>query len=463
MKPAFAQSDRGCVLVVDDEATLRRGLARQLRARGHAVVQAATGVEALEAVESASPDVVVCDIAMPEMDGVSLLRALHERDPELPVILLTGSPEMSTAIKAVSHGAFDYLTKPDALPQLPVTVERAIAKRRMSNTQKRLANAAAASERRIRADAHVESGDVIAGRYKIGRSIGVGGMGEVFEAFREDLGGMRVAVKVLQPHGGNRAIHVRRFRREAEIIAALNHPNIVRLVDFVSVGESGPHCLVMELLEGVTLATAIANDPPFSPERLGFVARQVLAALAVAHGAGVVHRDLKPENVFLTNVSGVADIAKLLDFGIAKIVTPSKLTDTGVMLGTPAYMAPEYARGAVSDARADIYALGCVMYEALTGAPPFTAANYNALLYAIQRAEPTPLAKKRSDVPAELAAIVARAMAKRPDARFSSADEMAAALEPWSSWAPSRASERGIALAPTEALDVKVRDVVVKG
>jgi CheY-like chemotaxis protein len=101
MKPAVAQSNRGCVLVVDDEPTLRRGMSRQLRSCGHAVVQAATGAEALEAIESSSPDVVICDIAMPEMDGVSLLRVLHDRDPDLPVILLTGSPDMRTANKAV--------------------------------------------------------------------------------------------------------------------------------------------------------------------------------------------------------------------------------------------------------------------------------------------------------------------------------------------------------------------------
>src|SRR5205814_1793326 len=130
-------------------------------------------------------------------------------------------------------------------------------------------------------------------------------------------------------------------------------------------------------------------------------------ALAEAHDKGVIHRDLKPENVFLTRLSTVSDFVKLLDFGIAKITSDetSKLTDTGSVLGTPAYMAPEYARGEHCDSRVDLYAVGCVMYEALTQRQPFVAANYNALLFALQEKEPTAVRELRPDVSPALAAV----------------------------------------------------------
>jgi serine/threonine-protein kinase len=224
-----------------------------------------------------------------------------------------------------------------------------------------------------------------------------------------------------------------RFRREAETVAAIDHPNIVRILDFQTPpGE--PAFLVMERLQGEPLGDALAKDGQFTAERTSFIASQVLSALSAAHAANVVHRDLKPDNVFLITMSGLRDIVKLLDFGVAKLMNArknEKLTQTGSVLGTPAYMAPEQARGAAVDHRSDLYAVGCMMYEALAGAPPFAAENYNALLFEIQKAVPTPLEVLRPDVDPALIAIVNRAMAKNPAERYQTAEAMESALVLW--------------------------------
>ena len=279
----------------------------------------------------------------------------------------------------------------------------------------------------------VGPGTLLDGRYRVGRLLGAGGMGTVYEAQREDLAGMQVAVKVLHSKLTERPDLLVRFRREAEVVATIEHPNIVKVIDFVArPGE--PEFLVMELLRGTTLAAAIENDPPFSERRVAFIASQVLGALAAAHAVRVVHRDLKPENLLLTTLAGIEDVVKLVDFGIAKLLVPPddrRLTETGLVLGTPAYMAPEYARGEPASASGDLYALGCVMYEALTRRQPFTGANYNAILFAIQDKAPPPIQASRPDVSLEFSFIVERALAKDPKARFPSAQAMAEELKPW--------------------------------
>jgi CheY-like chemotaxis protein len=450
---------RGRVLLVDDNETLRRALRRSLTQEGHHVVEAGNGREAIQRATEEDFDVIVSDVRMPDMDGVELLRAIHERDADLPVLLITGDPELGTAMKAVEYGALEYLTKPVDVDKLKASALRAfeLRKKRLEARQALEAQ----SGKRARAlpnglrERDTFTGALLGGRYRIGALIGTGGMGSVYEAQREDLAQMRVAIKILHPSVGARADLVMRFRREAETVAALDHPNIVRILDFQT-PQGEPAFLVMERLHGEPLGDAIAKEGRFEPERAAFVASQVLSALSAAHAANVVHRDLKPDNVFLTTMSGLRDIVKLLDFGVAKLMNArvnEKLTQTGSVLGTPAYMAPEQARGANVDHRSDLYAVGCMMYEALTGKPPFTAENYNALLFEIQKAVPTPLEVLRPDIDPALAALVQRALAKNPTERFQTADAMESALALWvvpnSARAPASRRSGPMAFAPT--------------
>ena len=452
---ARPDSESGCVVVVDDEDALRRAIARRLRAEGYTILEADRGVAALEALDTHPVDVVLSDITMPDMDGVELLRRARESKPDVPVLLMTGAPQLETAVKAIEYGAFEYIVKPFELAKLCASVARAVKEHRAAVARRQALDSAVRSKtsgpRSVAASTQITEGTLLGEKYRIVRMLGAGGMGTVYEAVREDLARMPVAIKVLHGKLAGRPDLLKRFRREAELIATVHHPNIVSIVDFV-LDDSGPCFLVMELLEGLTLAQAIAKGP-FSEQRCAFVASQMLDALTAAHEANIIHRDLKPENVFLTRISNIPDVVKLLDFGIAKVVSDdaaTKLTDTGTVLGTPAYMAPEYARGEKSDARGDIYSLGCVMYEALATRQPFVAANYNALLFALQEKEPEDLRSLRSDVTREMSAVIQRAMSKNPADRFPSARAMRESLNPWVADARHGSAPSPLESAPTE-------------
>ena len=274
------------------------------------------------------------------------------------------------------------------------------------------------------------SGQVLGGKYRLGGLLGKGGVGSVYDAVQLDLG-WPVEVKVLHPELAAHDEVLRRLELEAKSAAKLGHPNIVQVTEFKN--RAGEHAfLVMERLNGRPMGRVIKHEAPLAEQRVVFVARQVLSALSATHAAGIVHRDLKPDNIFLTSISGMPDIVKLLDFGIAKLQDPGTdegLTVTGFNPGTPAYMSPEQARGDGVDARSDLYSLGVVMYKALCGKAPFFAPNYNAMLNAIQRGSPTPLAELRPDIDPDLAHVVRRAMALEPGQRFRTAAAMTQILE----------------------------------
>ncbi len=427
----------GRVLLVDDQPELRRLFQRTLTKVGHTVVTAENGRKAIALVAEQAFDVVISDVRMPDMSGVELLQALHAEEPDLPVLLVSGSPDLETAMKAVEFGAFEYLTKPVSFEKLATSTRRAIDLRRQRAEAKQVMEQYRSGTRRraphILADRESWTGEVLSGCYRVGRLLGAGGMGAVYEATRENLGQMRVAIKILHSTLASDEGLLARFRREAETVGQINHPNIVRILDFRA-EEDEPAYLVMELLDGVSLRHAMARQSAFPAERIVFIASQILSALSAVHRAQVIHRDVKPENVLLTSMSGLSDLVKLLDFGVAKqlFATPgSTLTQTGTVLGTPTYMAPEQARGAAIDKRSDLYSVGAIMYEALAGAAPYTGDNYNALLFAIMQGKPMPLSQLREDLDAELVAVIARSMATDPDERFQSAEEMAEALTPW--------------------------------
>jgi serine/threonine protein kinase len=287
------------------------------------------------------------------------------------------------------------------------------------------------------------------GRYLLGEVLGRGGWGAVYAATQQDLK-RKVAVKILHRDksngGGLDGDGLARFVREARAAAALGHPNIVQVTDFqTNPGE--PPFLVMEHLTGQTLGTLLRRERRLPPGRVCSIAHQALAALDVAHRAGIVHRDVKPDNLFLVTMPGVEDFVKLLDFGIAKLLdstttatggsAAAKLTEAGTLLGTPAFMAPEQVIDAFVEAPADIYSLGATMYFALAGRYPLEGSNVSALLYAIAHLTPAPLAQVDPSIDPRLSAIVHRAMAKDPNARWSSAAEMRAAIEPFVTARPS--------------------------
>jgi serine/threonine-protein kinase len=267
------------------------------------------------------------------------------------------------------------------------------------------------------------------GRYRLKRRLAAGGMGDVWLAYHPGLK-RDVAVKILRPDERERSgLALARFEREVRATADLTHPNTVRVFDY-GVTEDGLWYYVMELLEGETLADCVGRQGALAPARAVYIVSQAARALAEAHERGIVHRDVKPENIFLTSLGGEQDFVKVIDFGIAKVAnTETKMTDTGALLGTPAYMSPEMAMGLSADARSDVYALGSVLYFLLCGRPPFDAESAGALIFAHvneQAVPPSRLAGR--PIPAEVEAVVMRALAKDPGERFADAAQFALAL-----------------------------------
>lgn len=269
----------------------------------------------------------------------------------------------------------------------------------------------------------VHVGELIVGRYELELLVGEGGMSTVYRAYDTVLE-RRVAIKVLHEHYSRDPEYVERFRREARAIARLAHPNIVTVIDR---GEwEGRQFIVFEHVAGENLKAVIAREGPLPVDQALDLAAQVARALAFAHELGIVHRDVKPHNV-LVDATGTA---KVTDFGIARALdADDALTATGTVLGTGQYLSPEQANGERGTERSDQYSLGVVTYELLTGRVPYTGDTLMAVAMQHVR-EPVPSVRAlRPEVPERVDAVVARAMAKRPQGRFGSMDTLAAALE----------------------------------
>ncbi|MBA3399259.1 MAG: Stk1 family PASTA domain-containing Ser/Thr kinase, partial [Acidimicrobiia bacterium] len=261
---------------------------------------------------------------------------------------------------------------------------------------------------------------VLNDRYEIGKRIGRGGMADVFVA-RDRLLDRQVAIKVLFPEFATDPNFVERFRREAQAAANLSHPNIVNVYDWGRY--SGTYYIAMEYVHGRTLADILRNNRQLTSQQAAEVATEVAAALSFAHKAGLVHRDIKPANILIGSDGQV----KVADFGIARAMgaaTESKLTQAGAVMGTATYFSPEQAQGAQPHPRSDLYSLGIVMYEMLAGQAPFVGDNPVAIAYKQVHDAPKPLNQVVADVPRGYESIVAKLLAKDPERRYASADDL---------------------------------------
>ena len=284
---------------------------------------------------------------------------------------------------------------------------------------------------------------IIAGRFRIECEIGTGGMGTVYRATH--LGLERpVAVKIIKPEFASDPDVADRFMREARTMAKLRHPHAAMIFDAGNLPD-GRHFIIMEFVEGHTLSEALETEGPFSPERVVRIASDICDVLAEAHNLGIVHRDLKPSNIML-NERGVC----VLDFGVAKVLATSAdvththaTTGSGVIVGTPRYMSPEQCLGQRVGARSDLYSLGVLLYEMLTGRPPFTDPLASAVLVKQATAQPPPLPKLRQDVPRALSLAVHTLLAKRPDDR------------PPNARAAQKMLEKSVARPPREGTDTQ--------
>jgi len=306
---------------------------------------------------------------------------------------------------------------------------------------------------------------IIGGRYRVIRALATGGMGNVYEA--ENTRTLRrVAIKTIRPEVAQRASVVQRFEREAQAAGQLRHPNIVDVLDLGDDPEHQLLFIVQEFLVGGDLGACLRVVGTLGPRAALATLLPIMDALTVAHAQGVVHRDLKPDNIFLHETpQGV--IPKLIDFGIAKLTESAgggRRVSSSSLVGSPIYMSPEQARADVSiDARTDVWSMGVVLYETLTGKTPFEGANAFALFTRIATDAPIPLATLGPHLPTDLAAVIQRAVTKDREARWSTMADFAAALracECWRGVEPSRASRWVVNVAGVSREEAPLRPAI---
>ncbi len=476
------------VLVVDDNEDNRAILERRLLRQGYAVECAEDGNRALQMVAEKPFDLVLLDVMMPEVDGYEVLEKIKDdpETRDIAVIMISALDEISSIVRCIERGAEDYLPKPFDPVLLKARISASLEKKRLRDMEveylrqvNRVIDAASAveagdyaagslsaiaarddqlgrlarvfdtmagevkareerlrqqvsdlrsaieettqapRETEIAREAELEVGSVFADRYEILHVVDSGGMGMVYKARDRELGD-EIAIKTLHSELlDDDDTLIERFKTEIRLARLISHPSVVRTHDF---GQSdGVYYLTMEYVEGVTARELIDKRGQLGVPSTLAIANQVARSLEVAHEKGVIHRDIKPQNLLLDKDG----VLKVLDFGVAALTErTSHLTEAGAIVGTPAYMAPEQLLEETYDERSDLYAVGVVLYECLTGQLPFEAASSIALIAKLLHDEPPAPDAINPEIPSELSGLIMRLLSKGPNDRPASATEL---------------------------------------
>jgi DNA-binding NarL/FixJ family response regulator len=410
------------ILIVDDHSMVRSGLRLLLEEEGdfHVIGEAGDVDGALELAGADSPDVILLDLNMPGRPSLPAIPELLEASPGGAVVVMTQHDDPEFARVALSGGASGFVLKEAAHSELVEAVRAAVAGRTYLNPSLG-ARLAAVPAAKPADDEELAVGSTFAG-HRIDAIAGRGGMGVVYLATDITLD-RKVALKLLAPSLARDRVFRARFERECRLAAALDHPHVVQI--FHAGVERGALYLTMRYIDGTDLRALLAEEGRLEPARAVAIIAQVADALGAAHGRGLVHRDVKPANVLIATRAG-REHAFLTDFGITMDRSAgTDLTNTGFAVGTADYMSPEQARGSSIDARADVYALGCVLYRALTGAVVYDKDSDVEKMWAHIHEPPPDLLGIRPELPASLGDAVERALAKLPGDRQQTAGELA--------------------------------------
>jgi CheY-like chemotaxis protein len=417
------------LLIVEDDILLAGMIQDFLEEESHTVEVVNTGIDGLEEIESNSFDLVILDWDLGDMSGVQILKKHRESGGTTPVIMLTAHISTDDKELGLDSGANDYLTKPFHMKELSARVRATL--RNFAGRTAAPKALGSGNEELLRQGNLL--GTSLAGRYEFLELIGEGGIGLVFKARHPFLQKL-VAVKML--HSGTlKEAAIADFQKEAAVISRLEHPNIIAVHDF-GLTENRRPFMVMELVEGKNLFE-ILEERDFIPlpEAVDLL-RQVADGIACAHENGIIHRDIKPHNIMMKSGPGRASIPKILDFGIALLQEggsqPAERTARqNLAVGSPPYMPPEQVLAKPVDARSDIYSFGCLIFEIVSGWPPFIADTPEELMLAHVSDQPHSLERVRPqiDYPVELKALIARCLEKDPSNRYQNMLEVKNDLE----------------------------------
>jgi CheY-like chemotaxis protein len=442
------------ILLVEDDQAFAVMVCNWLTMQEHVVEPLHEGTQAVEQLKHAQYDVIVLDWDLPGVPGVDICRQYRDQGGTSPVLMLTGRGTVADKEQAFEIGADDYLVKPFHLKELSARIKALLRRSAPATAQAQPSRSGASEAMRnyckicggyfgadspacptdsaplvptpIKIDELV--GTTIADRYIVMALIASGGMAVVYQAWHQFLNRL-VAIKLLHTRFLDNPTHLRRFQLEAQSVSALNHPNIITMFDFGMIATQ-PY-LVMEFINGPSLADALKHESLLPLDRAMRIFLQVCDGIEYAHANGIIHRDLKPSNLMLQQAANGEEIVRVVDFGIAKIIPQGdeeveRLTQTGEYFGTSYYMSPEQCMGLGLDARADIYSVGCIMYEVLTGRPPFVGDNTLDTLQK-QIHEPAPsLSAARADlsVVPQLEKVVMKTLEKDARCRYYSMGEL---------------------------------------
>jgi DNA-binding response OmpR family regulator len=446
-EPRVEQPDAGGgVLVVDDTPENVTLLAQLLRGAGHRVRVASSGTAALRQAHKLVPELVLLDVRMPDLDGYEVCRRL-KADPatsDVPVLFLSALDGETDKTQGFEVGGVDYVVKPfferEVLARVDTHLQLHRLRQSLARQNDELKDKVAELEASRLETALVFSslsetlpGTVLDRKYRLEAKVGAGGFGAVFRATHLGLG-RAVAVKVFSPAAANASpVGLERFRLEAASTCRVDHPNAVAVFD-AGVSDTGIAYIVEELLDGSTLADALRSEGRLTFRRCAEILAPVCAVLAEASAQGMVHRDVKPENVFLHRTKGT-EVVKVLDFGIAKLIGGDRATAPepsrgGGIVGSPSYMAPERFAGGRVDPSADVYSVGVMLFQMLSGELPFATDNRSEFVLGLLHSlAPVPsLSRFDPSIPTDVARLLDSTMSKDPAAR-PSASELADAFE----------------------------------
>ncbi len=403
------------LLIVDDNESNRDIISRRLQRQGYSVLVAENGERALEIVASQPVDLVILDIMMPGITGFEVLQRLRRKysPAELPIIMASAKSSSQDIVRSAELGANDHVGKPLDFDVIQAKVQALLRLKLAAGPAKPKKDDEPTTSK-------LQGGMVIANKYLLVERIGAGAFGTVYKARHLKLH-LDIAIKILKPgiHTDKKALE--RFQQEGVAAGRVRHPSAVAVHD-CGVTVAGVAFLVMELLEGESLADELKASGRLSPRRVNEILQPICGVLAEAHGQDLVHRDIKPENIYLHQTAG-GEVVKVLDFGTAKLVGEAaiqgSLTAEGWILGTFAYMAPERFANEGYDGRSDIYSLGVMLFEMLTGEKPYGNSPKDLMAFIAQHAceAPRTLRSVVPELPAELEEPIAMALAKDPQER----------------------------------------------